>query len=125
MYSDIHLQVLTTVHYWCSCETFKDNIRFSFLNGYCILEGPAAGKALSSRSIFSKCLRAFLMFTSVAAEANGGREGGREGEGKGGRKGERWMEEMVEKKGGRGEGRKGENSISKIAGTAKQHPNCH
>ena len=81
MYSDIHLQVLTTVHYWCSCETFKDNIRFSFLNGYCILEGPAAGKALSSRSIFSKCLRAFLMFTSVAAEANGGREGEREGEG--------------------------------------------
>ena len=76
-----HLQVLTTVHYWCSCETCKDNIRFSFLNGYCILDGPAAGKALSSRSIFSKCLRAFLMFTSVAAEANGRRKGGRGAEG--------------------------------------------
>lgn len=35
----------------------------------CIL--PGAGSAPSSRSIFSKCLRAFLMLTSVAAEATG------------------------------------------------------
>ena len=61
---------------------------------YCNRGGPVGGNAESSRSIFSKCLRAFLMFTRVAADA-------KEREGEGGREeGER---ERGEREGGREE----------------------